>query len=310
MKARWTLVGASVVGLAVLAVPALAAVNLPTPGTASQVAALVAASSQIHRLPARLVPPLAEAPKDDPGTYYGVAGRLCVGVTKCVWGGAKAKSTIVLFGDSHAQMWLPALVPVARRAGDRLVLVWMPGCPDATVTVWSSSLHRGNTACDRFRSSSIAAIRALAPRFVLLADRTSDIPGLHNVLTTDAAWQAGLERTIAQLKSQKTTVAVIGDITVYTTSPPECLAAYPTSVQSCSVPDPNPRTHEHFAAEAAAATYEGVAYVNPHPWLCAKVCSPVVGNMVAYYDQFHVSATYAEYLSVVMGAALRPVLGG
>jgi hypothetical protein len=155
----------------------------------------------------------------------------------------------------------------------------------------------------------IAQIRKLAPAFVLIADRTSDIPGANNVLTTDAAWQAGEETTIASLKTKITKVAVLGDIVAFTTTLPNCLAAYPTKVQKCSAPNPNPKTHEHFAAERTAATAENVQYFNPQPWMCtSKTCSAVIGNMVAYYDDLHVTATYAEYLSGVWGSALESLL--
>jgi hypothetical protein len=155
----------------------------------------------------------------------------------------------------------------------------------------------------------IAQIRKLAPAVVLIADRTSDIPGANNVLTTNAAWKTGEETTISSLKAKATKLAVIGDITALTDVPPECLAAYPRAVQRCSAPNPNPKTHQHFAAETAAATYEAVPYLNPQSWLCTSTtCSAVVGSMVAYYDQFHVTATYAEYLSGVWGSALKSLL--
>ncbi len=35
---------------------------------------------------------------------------------------------------------------------------------------------------------------------------------------------------------------------------------------------------------------------------------PIVGNMVAYYDTLHASATYAEYLSLVLEQAIKPLL--
>ena len=89
---------------------------------------------------------------------------------------------------------------------------------------------------------------------------------------------------------------------------PDCLAAYPTQVQRCSVQNPNPKARQHVAAERAAAAAEGVAYVNPQGWLCTKVCSPVIGRMAAYYDAGHVSSTYAAYLAGVFGKALRPLL--
>jgi hypothetical protein len=310
MRVRRTLVALAVIaGIAGAATLAAATSKLPKPGSASQVAALVAASASIKSLPTNLLPPLSEASKDSPGTYDGVAGRTCAGVTKCVFGIKTSKRTIVLFGDSHAQMWLTALVPIAQRDRDRLVLVWMAGCPVANIGVWDASTHSVSAACTKFRSSMISQIKTLAPTVVLVADRTSDIPGAGNVLTTDAAWQSGLKNSLAQLKGPKTKVAVIGDITVYNVNPPSCLAAYPKAVQTCTIPNPNPKTHQHFAAEMAAAAAVGVPYVNPQPWLCTKTCSAVIGNMVAYYDAFHVTATYAEYLSVVLQAALKPDVG-
>ena len=198
---------------------ALGVARLPTPGTESQVAALVAASSSIERLPIELVPPLAQAATDTPGTYYAAAGRHCNGVTQCVFGAVRSKRSIVLFGDSHAQMWLPALAPAAQSLGYRLSLVWTSGCPAATVSVWDAETHSVNQACSSWRTRMVAKIHRLGPALVLLASRTSDIPGPRNHPTTNAAWTAGLERTITELESATTTVAVIGDITVFSPNP-------------------------------------------------------------------------------------------
>jgi hypothetical protein len=310
VRTRRLLVRSAVIATVLcVAVGALAAAKLPKPGTAAQVASLVAASPTIETLPSNLVPPLSEASTDNAQAYYGVVGRECDGVTKCVFAATKSKTTIVLFGDSHAQMWLPALVPVAERAHDRLALVWRAGCPAATISVWDATTHSIDKGCNTFRSTMIAQIRKLAPALVLIADRTSDIPGANNVLTTDAAWESGEKTTIASLKEKSTKVAVIGDITAFTSAPPECLAANPTAVQRCSAPNPNPKTHQHFAAERAAASFEDVPYLDPQPWLCTSTtCTAVIGNMVAYYDEFHVTATYAEYLSGVWGIALKSLL--
>ena len=119
---------------------------------------------------------------------------------------------------------------------------------------------------------------------------------------------AGLEHTISLLKTKSTRVAVIGDVTQFNVILPDCLAAEPTHVQACSTPDPNPKIPDHFLAERTAASAMGVPYLNPHPWLCNKVCSPVIGNLLDFYNDNHVTATYAAFLSGVWGTALRPLL--
>jgi hypothetical protein len=306
---RFAAVACALALVAVAEPAALAAPKLPKPGTATQVAALVAASSSITKLPKNLLPSLTQVTTDDPGEYYPTAAHHCLSTKACVFGDTVMRRTIVLFGDSHAQMWLPALAPAARSLGYRLLLVWEPGCPAVTISVWDAATHSSNTQCNTWRAKMIGQIKALAPALVLLASRTTDIPGAHNDPTTNAQWQAGLETTIAALKTTKTQVAVVGDITVFSPNElPQCLAAYPTAVQSCTVKNPNGKTRQHFAAEKAAATAEDVPYLDPQPWLCTTLCSAVIGTMVAYFDTFHVSATYAEYLSGVWTSTLKPLL--
>ena len=281
-----------------------AATPLPKPGTPQQVAALVAASSRIQQLPAKLVPSLSQVSSDSAGTYYPVAAAGCTGVRQCVFGATTSRTSIVLLGDSHALMWLPSLAPVALAKHVRLVVLWKSACPATSILVWNAAIRAPYTACTTWRASAIAAIRRLAPSVVLLADRTTGIYDGSDVLTTDAAWQAGLAATIAAVSAKGTKVAVLGDITAFNALLPECLAAYPHRVQTCAQPTPNARVPGHFSAERAAAAARHVAYLDPTSMLCTSTCSPVIGTMVAYFDSVHVSATYAAYLSADWAALL------
>jgi SGNH domain (fused to AT3 domains) len=285
--------------LALASIDASAATPLPAPGTPQQIVKLVANASKIRQLPRNLVPNLAQASADDVGTYYPTTQFGCLSMSSCQFGDLKSHSTIMLFGDSHAQMWLTSLVPIAVKYRLKLVLVWRASCPAATVTVWDVSTGSTYTACNVWRAAALKSIRRLNPSLVLLAGRNTDITGAGNAAITQPTWQAGLVHTIVSLKSKVTKVAVIGDITTFSAILPDCLAADYQQIQRCSSADPNPKETNHFAAEVAAAKATGVLYINPHPWLCTSVCSPVIGNMVAYYNNNHVSATYAAFLSSV-----------
>ena len=281
---------------------------LPPPGTAAQVAKLVGAASKIEVLPNDLVPNLIEAGNDDVPTYFPETQSGCSGRSQCVFGDLHSTHTVALFGDSHALMWLTALVPIAVKDRFRLLLLWKPSCPAADVTVWDPVAQRVSTSCTHYRSTEFALIRKLAPSLVLLASRTTAVSGAGDKPISDAAWKVGLERTITSLRSRSTRVAVIGDVVAFNAILPDCLAANPQHIQLCSVTNPNPKVHEHNADEMAAAKAEHVPYVNPRPWLCTTICSPVIGNMVSYYNNEHVSATYASYLSGVWTMALRRML--
>jgi hypothetical protein len=310
MRARSATAGAIVVAMTMLfcSGPAGAEPPLPAPGTASQVAALVASSSKIQRLPNNLVPSLFDVVNDDTSSYYPVTQRGCAGTSQCEFGDKKGTTSLVLFGDSHAYMWLPAIVPLAVKHHYRLILLWSAGCPAAWVTVWNPLTNTANTACNQFRARSIAAIRALKPTLVLLASRTTKVVGTNGKPISDATWKSGLERTITSIMTKATKVAVIGDVTEFPVLLPDCLAAEPTHVQACSSPDPDPKIPDHFAAEEAAAAATHVHYLNPHKWLCTTICSPVIGTYVAFYNDNHVTATYAAYLSAVFGAAVLALL--
>ena len=302
------LVGSLTASIALSATVADASAGLPQPGTPAQVARLVTASVAIAALPKDLNPVLANVADNTPTRYYPVTKNGCSGVLRCVFGKTDSTVTVVLFGDSHAWMWLPPLANVATALGWRLVLMWKPGCPAASLSVWNPSSHSILSSCDTYRATSLAQISRLNPALVLLSNRTTNMYGAHRKRFTSAQWQSGLEHTIAALKTKSTAVAVIGDITAFTVELPNCLAAYPTHVQHCSAPNPNVLSVPRVVAERAAAAAQSVHYIDPRPWLCKKRCSPVIGSMAAYFDSLHVSAVYAEYLTLEFEGALKGIL--
>jgi hypothetical protein len=300
-----------VVALSAFAMPLTAPRSepaLPAPGTAHTIAALVAASHRIQRLPNDLTPDLYQSINDDTGAYYPVTEHGCGGINSCVFGDRTSKTTIVLFGDSHAYMWLPALVSYAAKDKLRLVLIWQSACPAAKVTVWNQTTNVLYTSCNTFRARAITAIRTLAPSLVLLASRTTQVEGPNKGVIPQATWQRGLEETIKDLATPTTKVAIVGDIAQFSELLPDCLEAEPNDVQACSTRDPNKKVPGHYSAEQLAAHATHATYLNPQQWLCTSTCSPVIGNMVAYYNNDHVTATYAAFVGGVFSAAVAALL--
>jgi SGNH domain (fused to AT3 domains) len=289
---------------------ALGAGNLVAPGTAAQVAALVAASPTITTLPQKTVPSLADAPNDYVGSYMKELGGTCRSLLPtCAFGDLTSTRTMVLLGDSHALMWLPALVPLALKLHERLDLFWNSGCPLPTLLPQNPTAAQQN--CASWKVTGETWVRAHHPVQVILAERssvTSYFTAAPGVPFTSTQWISGLETTLRAFSVKGTHVVLIGDVPVNNNAMPNCLAIHPTAVQSCGTAVQNPvatnATRDDQEASAAAAV--GVGFVNPLPWLCthAGTCSPIVGNMITYYDGDHVSATYAAFLATVMGAAV------
>lgn len=303
----------SIVAASSLLASGLAGASPSTPGTAAQVAHLVAVSHEITQVNAQVAAVLS-GPSDIPQRRFPVIANGCNTVTQCVFGDPKGKRTIVLFGDSHAMMWVPALDPVARKDGDRLILLWAPACPASMVTGYAyiEEVVTTDAQCASWKATQIHSIHSLRPTVVLIGERTGAIVHVsdHARFTT-AQWEAGLKSTISQLKSglPKTKIGVLEDLVFFDADVPVCLSAFPTEVQKkCSVPNPNPKYPGQQAAESEAARLTGATLVRTRQWFCTTHCSPIVGSMVTYYNEGHVSATYAAFLSGVLGSALAPLL--
>jgi hypothetical protein len=287
---------------------ALGSMKLPSPGSSAQVKELVAASSSITKLSSGVTKELATAADDAPGVLYPKTANGCTTLTQCVFGDTTSHKYFVALGDSHAQMWIPALNRIGVSHKLRVVLLFLPQCPAASLDVWSMFGNEPYTQCSTDRSTWITEVNQLKPVLVVLAERTYDVYSSASGGTatfTDAQWETGLETTITDLAPSKAKIAVLGDIVTLSTPPESCLASNPKSVQTCSVPDPNTARPNHELAEQAAAKATRVLFVNPNPWLCTKTCSVVIGSYIAYYDVYHVSCEYAAYLSGVLQTALK-----
>jgi SGNH domain (fused to AT3 domains) len=284
--------------------------SAPPPGSTTQVKALVTASHKIKKLPKDLTPTLSTAENDAPEVLYPATKVGCASLSQCVFGDTSSTTSLVLFGDSHADMWLSAVIAWAQSQHVRVVVLTTDGCPVADVNVWLSQAQGYYTACTADRARDISLIDGLKPAYVVVSERTSHLKGSPSAYFTNAQWQAGLTTSLSQLKSSSARLAVLGDITVMDSAPPLCLASSPTNVQRCANTSPNPRSvdQSHLTAQRAAAKAEGVAFIDPAPWLCTKTCSPVIGSMLVYRDAYHVTNTYVTYLSKVLGAALTSAL--
>jgi len=266
-----------------------------SPGSATQIKNLVATSSKITRLTAQTGAQVA-SPQAAWMTYH--LAQWCSTASQCVFGDAKSNKIIVMFGDSHAVMWLPAMDGIAKAYKLRLVLLSAGNCPAISNVAQTNALNKG---CGAFHTSSIRIINSLHPVSVVISELSAVWRNSNGTLIPEAEWQAGLTTTIKQIKAK---VAMMEDVVYFDSQVPNCLAAYPTNVQACSVPAPNPIHPGQQIAEQAAAKATGATFVKTWPWFCTKTCSPIVGNFMTYFDWDHITTGYAAYLSKVLRSAL------
>jgi hypothetical protein len=299
------------------ALPPSLADTPPTPGTRAQVVQLVAAASKINVLPSDLSPSLVDVSSDFASPVLYNAGcepaETQTSVPECDFGDVNSEHTIVLYGDSHAEMWFDAFDEIATEIGWKLVVLAKPYCPATEVTLASPITSGPYTQCFQWQKFAVARIRSLHPSVIVITGEFEDAviasksPSAGSV---PEQWQAGEEKTLAALKMAGSEEVVLGNIADLKTSGPTCLARHPSDVQACSLSLAKAESYWslYYAAEQAAAKAEGAKYINVLPWLCSSICSPVIGNFDVYFNEFHLTATYAAYLTQVLHGALEPAL--
>lgn len=271
-------------------------------------------ATRLRTLPANLQPSLAA---DRVPIYIPCGqGRAAVRIEPCIYGDTKSHTSVVVFGDSHAKMWLPALTVIAKAQHWRIVGLVKSGCPAAEVSLASWFLNGGlYSACSRWRSAAMARIAALHPRVVIVAwarwleeleaRPTPGIPAGYG-----SPWLDGVAAAFSYLRRAARRVVFISDIPTLRWSAPDCLAAHESDVRACA-PTRNDaiRLPAVRAQELGLAQRDGVTSIDPTPWFCTPtVCPIVVGNILVYHDDSHMTKQWAQFITPVLAHAIVPIV--
>jgi hypothetical protein len=277
------------------------------------VLAAVAAATSIKKLPANIVPPLADA-QDDEGSYI-ASEKGCnpapnaTTVPACVYGDPNGKKTIVLFGDSHAAMWLGAFDDMAQYMHWKLILLFKAECPAINATVWYYPTASPFLSCDTFHTNMVKRINQLDPAVVVISNWWNGVNVSAGQQISDTQWATALTAMLSSIHSRGTKKVLIGDIPYLAQSGPSCLAAHSANIQACTTPATTAVLSDHETVLKGVATSTGALYVPVTKWFCTASCSAVIGKDVVYGDDAHITSVYAEYLWGAVMASLKPVMG-
>ncbi|BCJ42475.1 acyltransferase [Actinoplanes ianthinogenes] len=263
----------------------------------------VRASRQIRELPGNLAPALARVNADKARVWADgchVEAPVTVAPAGCFYGDPTAATTVVLYGDSHAAQWFPALDRIAKRRHWRLVSLSKSSCSAADLRLWHDGLKREYTECAAFHASAVARIRALRPALVVIGSSFNYRPV--DTRTDEATqWRAAWQRTAAAVGGK---VALIVDTPYFAERVPVCVArqARLKRVNRCGK---NASAALRGPAQRIAVHgLTGVTVIDPVPWLCTDFCPPIIGNVLAYRDSNHLTTTYAQTVAPLLDAAL------
>jgi peptidoglycan/LPS O-acetylase OafA/YrhL len=241
------------------------------------------------------------------------------GLRQCVFGDSTSSTTLVLFGDSHAAQWFPALEQVANDRHWRLVSMVRASCPVATVPVYDPRGGEEQAECAVWRRLALRRIMELRPALVVMANSVGYIkrPGESDGLSqlSYRQWGDGIRTTFVSLDSAGVRGLFFRDTPRAKDDVPLCLsraAYFGWEQKECTAERDAALYPEIYHLEQQAASgLPHVSTVDLSDLICGPVvCETVQRDMVVYRDRSHLTATYARSLAPALAQRLVPLIGG
>ena len=207
----------------------------------------------------------------------------------CEFGKLDSSKTVVLYGDSHAVQWFPALEKLAAEKGFKLITLTKSACPSIDVVRESVGAFKMSN-CAAWRKSAIARIAAVKPDLIVLSSfEHFATPG--DPRNVKQWWAEGSERTYQTLQPLTSKIIYLLDTPLPDRNIPSCLAS--TSADKCLA-----------GSRLGLPQVANFEIVDPAEWLCEGSCKAIVRGNVAYRDASHISVATSLELSDSLWQAL------
>ena len=208
----------------------------------------------------------------------------------CRYGLTTSSKTIVLYGDSHAAQWFPALQDIAKKEGFALVSLTKSSCPAVAVVRADQGGFKMNY-CAKWRASVVTRIQALHPYAIIVSNYQYYVSP-KGAGDTKRWWSAGQTLLFQQLNNSTDHLIYLSDTPRPRQDIPTCLTT--KKLEQCA----NTRISPVLVGNEFTV-------VDPTPWLCATTCPAIVDGVVAYRDSSHISVGMSLQLAPLLDSALK-----
>ncbi|RFA08374.1 hypothetical protein B7R54_03395 [Subtercola boreus] len=258
-------------------------------------------------VPSNVSPDLQKVSDDNPSIYADDCHRRfdSTDASGCHFGTDPDAPEVVLFGDSHAAQWFPALDTAAESGEIRLDSNTKSSCPSVDLKVL-----QGNSpykSCNTWRDGVVARLNAHPPDLIILSnDGAAQLVG-GNANYADR-WQKGVTDMIDSLPSG-VPVIVIHDTPNQGATPAICLSAHLDDTTTCDATRKSAINKAIEAAETAGALAAAATPITMNDYICNEsTCPNIIGNVIVYRDSHHLTATFSSTLSDALYQRIKPFL--
>ncbi|MFE6508170.1 acyltransferase family protein [Nocardioides sp. NPDC057767] len=219
----------------------------------------------------------------------------------CVYGDGKAERTVAVVGDSHIGMWLPALDTLAERQHVKLIPFVKLGC--AAYGVKQKSSKMTVEECEDFRKWTNEQIAELNPETIVVGARGMLDMEERDGVSTEEQWREGVRDGVSTFEKITPDVRVFADVPSVDSDPGECLSDARNLLEDCVVKADGTEVDSNEVTQEALEGTEA-AYVDIVDLVCTERCPLVVGDVVTYYDDSHITATWVDRVTPALGKRL------
>jgi hypothetical protein len=266
--------------------------GIPATAPLLAVANAVAAVKSWAAVPSVLVPPLATAASD--GVNLGACSQYPVLTGKiCNLGDPTGTKTLVVFGNSHSVMWVPALSLIAKAEGWKLYPIVREACAYEIYANLNGEWDPGNK-CSTFYDWAKKTIAKLHPDVIVMGSYNETLE-----------WVRGEEKIVRELKPLTKRFILLGD-DVAGESPETCLARVGATQGTCAKPE---GSNSLELQAKGIATSTKVDFLDIRPLMCEDaICPAVIDGLIPTKDRAHMTPQFSAFVAPALALSLN--LGG
>ena len=217
----------------------------------------------------------------------------------CTFGDRAAARSIVLVGDSEADMWLPTLDIWGQREHWRVIRLVKNACDpwDDHISYWPS--------CARWKQFVVKKINQLKVHAVVAVGMEIDLQAAP-AHVTPARLASQIRRFQSDILASHSRLILLENIPWFyrNLSPLVCLAYHRADIRVCNHhPASSLLAPSMSMALRAVAMDKRVRFVNVKSLFCSpRACPEVVGSRVVYADTHHFTTQWAFFIAKAFSA--------
>lgn len=204
--------------------------------------------------------------------------------------------TVLVMGDSHAEQWMGAVLPVAEQQDWNMVAVLKGGC---SLSVRETPVS--STSCRTWQEAAIRYAQDLKPDLVVMMGTKAEREG------SGERVPRGLDDVIDRVSGEQTQVLLVRDNPRFDVDMYGCIEEHGPESALCK------RERSDVLAKwnpAERLQSDRVDVLDLTEYLCPNgICEPVIGNVAVYMDDNHLTWAYARTLAPAFEVAVEKLPG-